>query len=327
MIPDSHAKATVIDGLIISKFSRGIFEAMRAGGITAANCTCSVWENFTETAANVAWFKRLIDENADIVMQIHGTADIERAKAQGKVGIILGWQNSSGYGDNLDFVRLFEALGVKIVQITYNTANSVGCGCYESHDGGLTDFGRELIGEMNRCGVLVDLSHVGPVTSRDAILASRKPVAYTHCLPSGLKAHPRNKSDEQLRFIGEHGGFVGLTTFPPFMRRGTSSTVTDYVDAIDYVINLIGEESVGIGTDMGQDQPRSFFEWITKDKGNGRKLVDFGEISDLGGLERLDDFPNLTRDMERRGWTASRIERVLGANWMKFLDQVWAPEA
>jgi membrane dipeptidase len=236
---------------------------------------------------------------------------------------VLGWQNTSGYGDDLDTVPLFAELGVKIVQLTYNTANSVGDGCYESTDRGLTDFGRDLIGAMNKAGVLVDLSHVGPNSARDAITTSKKPVAYSHCAPAGLKDHPRNKSDEQIRFIAERGGFVGVTMFPAFLGRGAASTVEDYVEAIEYVINLAGEEQVGIGTDMTQEQPPEFFRWITHDKGNGRKLVDFGQALELGGFGRLRDFPNLTAAMERRGWSADRIERVLGRNWVNLLAQVW----
>jgi membrane dipeptidase len=323
MASELHSRATIFDGLVVSNFNRRILEDMRAGGITAANCTCCIWEGFEATMLNVARWKRLIADNADLVTQVYDVADIEQAKAAGKVGIVLGWQNTSGYGDDLDTVPLFAELGVKIVQLTYNTANSVGDGCYESTDRGLTDFGRDLIGAMNKAGVLVDLSHVGPNSARDAITTSKKPVAYSHCAPAGLKDHPRNKSDEQIRFIAERGGFVGVTMFPAFLGRGAASTVEDYVEAIEYVINLAGEEQVGIGTDMTQEQPPEFFRWITHDKGNGRKLVDFGQALELGGFGRLRDFPNLTAAMERRGWSADRIERVLGRNWVNLLAQVW----
>lgn len=324
-IPDIHEKSIIIDGLIISNFSRRVFEDMKAGGITAANCTCSIWDGFAETAQSVARWKRMIRENSDLLTQIHTVDDIRKAKEHGKVGIILGWQNATGYGDNLDNVGFFADLGVKIVQLTYNTATSIGTGCYESRDGGLTDFGHEVVAEMNACGVLIDLSHVGPNTSRDAIVASRSPVAYTHCCPAGLMNHPRNKSDEQLKFIADHGGFVGVTTFPSFLAGGVHSTVKDYVDALEYVMNLVGEESVGIGTDLTQDQPTEFFDWITHDKGHARQLVSFGEALELGGFTRLSEFPNITREMKRRHWSDSRIERMLGNNWMTFLERAWTP--
>ena len=318
-----HNNSVVVDGLVVSNFNRAVFEDMRAGGVTAANCTCCIWEGFEKAALNVSRFKRILRENKDLVRQIYSVDDVRRAKEEGRVGIILGWQNSSGYGDNLDNVRFFAELGVKVVQLTYNTANSVGCGCYETRDGGLTDFGRDLIEAMNASGVLVDLSHVGPNTTRDAIQHSRKPVAYSHCAPAGLKNHPRNKTDEQLRTIADAGGFVGVTMFPAFLARGAQSDVEDYVEAIEYVLNLVGEAQVGVGTDMTQGQTEEFFRWITHDKGDGRKLVDFGSVLELKGFERLGQFPNLTAAMERRNWKADRIERVLGENWLRLLADVW----
>lgn len=320
---DLHRRAIVFDGLIVSNFNRRVLEDMHRGGITAANCTCCIWEGFEATMRNVARWKRLIAESSDIVLQVYGLEDIHRAKKAGKVGIVLGWQNTSGFGDDLDTLPLFTELGLRIVQLTYNTATSVGDGCYESVDRGLTDFGRELIGGLNEAGILIDLSHVGPNTARDAILASKKPVAYSHCAPAALQAHPRNKSDEQIRFISDHGGFVGVTMFPAFLRRGAASTVEDYVEAIEHVLNVAGEEQVGLGTDMTQEQPPEFFRWITHDKGSGRKLVDFGAALELGGFRTLGEFPNLTAAMERRGWSEDKIERILGLNWLRLLGAVW----
>src|SRR5262249_4223048 len=154
---------------------------------------------------------------------VHKTSDIQRAKEEGKVGIILGWQNTSGIEDQLGYLQLFKELGVHVMQLTYNTQNLVGTGCYESRDSGLSDFGREVVDEMNRVGILVDLSHVGPKTSGEAILYSKKPVAFTHCCPAGLKKHPRNKTDEQLKLIADRGGFVGVTMYPWFLKRGNDS--------------------------------------------------------------------------------------------------------
>ena len=217
-----HRDAVVIDGLIISDWSREVFEDMRRGGLTAANCTCCVWENFRGAMDNVARWKRMFHDHADLITQVFTTGDIRRAKAEGRTGIILGWQNVSGIEDRIDYLALFKELGVGIVQMAYNTQNLVGTGCYESRDAGLSDFGREVVAEMNRVGILCDLSHVGANTSRDVIEASTKPVAYSHCLPSGLKEHPRNKSDDELRFIAERGGFIGVTMFPAFLKRGTA---------------------------------------------------------------------------------------------------------
>jgi membrane dipeptidase len=317
-----HDESVVIDGLIIAKWDKEIFEDMRRGGLTAANCTVSVWEGFNDTVANIADMKKLIRENGDLVSLVRGTEDILDAKRKGKTGIILGFQNAHAFEDNLGYIEAFADMGVRVVQLCYNTQNLVGTGCYE-RDGGLSGFGREVIAEMNRVGIMVDLSHVGGATSEEAILASTKPVCYSHCLPSGLKEHPRNKSDEQLRFIADRGGFIGVTMFPPFLKRGIEATVDDYVEAIDYVINLVGEDCVGIGTDFTQGYDKGFFDWITHDKGRHRRLTNFGRIINPEGIRTIGEFPNLTDAMERAGWTESRIRKVMGGNWVNTFREVW----
>jgi len=320
-----HRDAIVLDGLVISKWSREVFEDMHRGGITAVNCTCSVWEGLRDTLVNVAQWKSWFTEHADILLPVHTTRDIDRAKRENRVGIILGWQNTSGIEDRLELVSVFKSLGVGVMQLTYNTQNLVGSGCYETRDSGLSDYGRALIDEMNRVGVVVDLSHVGAKTSEDAIRYSKSPVAYSHCCPAALLDHPRNKSDAQLKLIVEQGGFVGVTTYPSFLPRGAASSVDDCVAAIDYVVNLVGEDRVGIGTDFTQDQDADFFEWLSLDKGHGRRLIvrDWDVAPQPVGFQRLSEFPNLTAAMVRRGWTESRIRKVLGENWVAFLREVW----
>jgi membrane dipeptidase len=326
-MPEIHRQAIIVDGLIIADWSRDVFEAMVRGGVTAANCTCCVWEGFSATMRNVGNWLRWFDEHSDCIRPVHSTEDIRRAKKEGRTGIILGFQNTSAFEDQLSHIALFKRLGVGIAQLTYNTQNLVGSGCYESRDGGLSDFGREVVAEMNRVGMMCDLSHVGPVTSRDAILTSKRPVCYSHCLPASLKSHPRNKSDDEIRFIVDRGGFVGVTMFPPFLRNGTSSTLEDVVEAIGHVISIAGEDSVGIGTDFTQGYGADFFEYICRDKGYARKLVDFGSIHPLYGFKTIADMPNLTAAMEKVGWSGRRIENVLGENWIRALDDVWAPVA
>lgn len=317
-----HEQSIVIDGLIISKWDRAVFEDMQRGGLTAANCTVSVWEGFQETVGNIADMKHLIRKNADLLTLVRTTGDIRRAKEEGKTGIILGFQNAHAFEDNIGYIEAFKEMGVGIVQLAYNTQNLIGTGCYE-RDGGLSGYGREVIAEMNRVGIMVDLSHVGPQTSEEAIRASTKPVCYSHCLPSGLKDHPRNKSNEQLRFIADRGGFVGVTMFPPFLKRGIDATVDDYVEAMDYVIDQVGEDQVGIGTDFTQGYDKGFFDWITHDKGRYRQLTQFGPILNPEGIRTIGEFPNLTDAMERAGWKEPRIRKVLGENWLRVLKEVW----
>jgi membrane dipeptidase len=153
--------------------------------------------------------------------------------------------------------------------------------------------------------------------------ARQQPVCFSHCLPAALKAHPRNKSDEELRLIADRGGFVGVTMFPPFLPKGPDSTVDDYVAAIEHVIGLVGEDAVGIGTDFTQGYGKPFFDWITHDKGHGRKLTDFGEIRNPAGMDTIGDYPNLIAAMHRAGWTETRIDKVMGNNWLHLLETVW----
>ena len=316
--------AVLIDGLIIARFSRDVFEDMRKGGITAANCTCSVWHDFDKTMSEISQWLEWFDVHQDLIMPVHSAADIRTAKETNRVGIILGWQNTSAINDNVGNLRLFHRLGVRVVQLTYNTQNLVGAGCWESRDFGLSDFGRHVVEELNHLGMLIDLSHVGPQTSADAIAHSKAPVAYTHCCPM-LKEHARNKTDDQLKAIADRGGFVGFASYTPFLPKGPETTLDDCVTAMDYLINLIGEEAVGIGTDWVQDQDIAFFEYLTRDKGTGRPTTPF--YSDVPpmpkGLETLGDFRNFIPAMERAGWSETRIRRVLGENWMRFLGEVW----
>lgn len=320
---DLHDDLIVFDGLIISKWSPEVFADMRRGGLTAANCTCSVWEGFAGTMGNIgrwnAWFR----DHGDLILKARNTADIHRAKEQGKTAIVLGFQNTSAFEDRLEYIGLFKDAGVGVAQITYNTQNLVGSGCYESRDGGLSDFGREVVAEMNRVGMLCDLSHVGSKTSEDVILASAEPVAYSHCLPSALKAHPRNKSDRELRFMAERGGFIGVTMFSPFLAQGDDATVDDYVAAIDYVVGIAGADAVGIGTDFTQGQDRAFFHTLTHDKGYARRLIEFGAFVNPEGMRRIGDFPNLTAAMQRAGWPDSKIRKIMGENWLRLLAEVW----
>ena len=147
-----HQDAIILDGLVISKWSRPVFEDMRRGGLTAANCTCSVWEGIRGTMDNVAEWKRLFRENADLILQVFDTSDITRAKKVSKTGIILGWQNTSGIEDRIEYLQIYKDIGLGIMQLTYNTQNFVGSGCYEGVDSGLSDYGRDVVDEMNVVG-------------------------------------------------------------------------------------------------------------------------------------------------------------------------------
>ncbi|MEO9273219.1 dipeptidase [Marinomonas sp. 5E14-1] len=319
---DLHDKSIIIDGLICAKWNRELFEDMAKGKLTAANCTVSFWEDFKGTVKNVIEMNQLIEANSDLLLKVYTTKDIQRAKDEGKTGVMMGFQNAHAFEDQIGHVQVFKDLGVGIVQMCYNTQNLVGTGCYE-RDGGLSGFGHEIVAEMNRVGMLCDLSHVGPNTAKEVILASKQPVAYSHCLPAGLKEHPRNRTDEELKFIADKGGFVGVTMFAPFLKAGINATVDDYVEAIQYIYNIVGEDAIGIGTDFTQGHGQDFFEYLTHDKGYARRLTRFGEIINPLGMRTVGDFPNLTEALLKHGFSERQVEKIMGKNWVNLLKEIW----
>jgi membrane dipeptidase len=324
---DLHARSIVIDALQCSDFNRELLLDAQQGGISAINASSVLWENFRGGMDYVSMWREKLAENADIAMPIRTTEDIRRAKAEGKVGIILGWQNTSPIEDRPDYFALFKGLGVNIMQLTYNTQNFFGAGYLEARDSGLTGFGREAVDAMNETGILIDLSHVGIRTSLDTIAYSGKPVAITHCLPSALSDVPRNKPDEVFMACAEKGGVIGTSLFAPGLAKGNDATVADVVDALEHTLNLVGEDHVAIGTDFNHNRPRPgpWLLWANKDKGTGRTLADFGsaKISKPEGIRHSRDFGNLTAEMQGRGWSEERIVKILGGNWMRLFDQTW----
>ncbi len=324
-----HDDAIVIDGLQTCLWSRAVFEDLRAGGVTAVNCSTVLWENFREGIAYVSEWKRLLRDHADLIRPVRTVADIHAAKHEGRTGILLGWQNTSPLEDRLDYVEIFKDLGVGIMQLTYNTQNYSGAGYLEEHDSGLTGFGREVLAEMNRVGVLCDLSHVGDRTSADVIARSRAPVCISHVLPRALKDVRRNKPDALLAGCAGQGGIVGVSLFAPGLAAGNEATVENYLDAMEHVIGVAGEDHVGIGTDFSQDRPRPspWLLWANRDKGSARTLTEFGSvrIEKPRGLRRIGDLPHLTERMRARGWGEPLVRKLLGGNWLRVLEAAWQP--
>ncbi|KAI4594070.1 hypothetical protein KJ359_008611 [Pestalotiopsis sp. 9143b] len=321
-----YADAVHFDGLNICNFGRDIFEAWHAGGVTGVSCTCGLWEGFRGSIANVVQWKKWFEEHGDLIVQAHGAADVRAAKKQGKTAVLLSWQNTAGIEDQLDYLRVFRDLGVRKMQLTYNTQNYSGAGYTELHDSGLTGFGRQVVDEMAKLGIVLDLSHVGPKTTEDAIrhAPEGKPPCFSHVLPGGLKDHPRNKTDDLIRLLGSRGGFVGLSQFGPHMARGNDSTIDDYVDALDYVVGLVGEDLVGIGSDAseGHGRPSEFMAWCNKDKGYARQLTPWGSQKVVKPLGPLADRAELACAMARKGWGEDKMRKVLGENWLNYLEKI-----
>jgi membrane dipeptidase len=320
-----HREMIVIDALVVSNWSRDFFEDLRTGGISAINATVAIWENFKETAKLLVEWDYRFEEYKDLIMRVNEPADIRKAKQNGKVGIILGFQNTSPVEEELGFLNIWHKLGIRIIQLVYMQQNFVGGGCLETKDCGLSKFGVELIEEMNHLGILIDLSHVGNQTAKDAIEISSKPVCFTHANPFGLHPHPRNKPDDLLKAVALKGGVVGANIIPSFLKSGDRSTLEDLVDVVDYLVNLVGIDHVGIGTDFPVDQPESFFLRIVtgscKKRGLGIKFPFPMLLPE--GIRRPSDFPNITEKLAKRGYNHQSIENVMGGNFLRLFEETW----
>ena len=319
-----HDAAIIVDALQISNWGEAVFHNMRHGGLTAVNCTVSVLENFRQTIANFIEWDHMLDQYADLIMPVRSTADILAAKKADKTGIIFGFQNTTAIEDDIGLLSVFHTLGVRVIQLTYMEANLVGQGCLERVDAGLTRFGQEVVAEMNRLGIVIDLSHVGYRTTMDAIEASDKPVAFTHANPHSLCSHPRNKPDDAIKALAQKGGIIGATVFPPFLPAGNDSTIADVIDVIEYLVEMAGIDHVAIGTDFTEGQPREFFDWLLsgKSKQGPAMELDF-PIQNPQGIQNATDFPHLTDALLARGFTESETQKILGQNMVRLFQEAW----
>jgi membrane dipeptidase len=321
-----HSEAHVIDGLNISRWSREQFQRMKAGGLTAANCTIAVWENFRETVSEIAaWYVHFRD-NADLIRPVETVDDVHRAKAEGRVGVILGFQNTSPFEDDRRTIEVLYRLGVRACQLTYNTKNLVGEGCLERNDGGLSHFGVDVVCEMNRVGMLIDLSHVGYRTTMDAIDISGQPCAFTHVGCKSVTDGARNKTDEQLKALAAKGGVVGIFPMPRYITSTLPATLADYLCHVDHAVNLVGIDCVAIGTDHVEGQGKEFFDRMQYGKGTVAlfQYKDFAmEQAYPDELASIAKLANLTAALLGRGYSTDDVKKIMGGNWLRLYGQVW----
>lgn len=322
-----HERAIVIDCLDVSRHDEQHWRNMRAGGVTAANATITVFANFQDTCRLIAEFNNRIAAHADLVRPVRSVADIHAAKREGRVGIIYGFQNTSPIEGDVRFIQLFRDLGVRIIQLTYNAANLVGDGCLEPRNAGLTTFGKAVVKEMNRCGILVDLSHVGHRSTMEAIEVSEMPVAFSHACARGLAASPRNKADEAIKALAAKGGVMGITPLATFVADDPrAADLARYCDHIDYVANLVGVDHVALGMDFTENMPYDFLvpvAWGGVQRSGVRPSLSPWPIPYARDIDDATKFPNVTRELLRRGYREADVEKVLGGNWLRLFARVW----
>lgn len=320
-----------VDGLQYSNWSREIFEQMREGGVDAVHATLVYHENTRETLSRLGEWNRRFEAHGDLIMPVRAPGDIERARQAGKVGIFLGAQNCSPIEDDIDMVAVMRDLGLLIMQLTYNNQSLLACGCYEAEDSGITRFGRQVIREMNRVGMVIDMSHSAERSTLEAVELSERPVIISHANPASFHPAKRNKSDRVLRAIAESGGLLGFSAYPFHLKNGPDCSLEEFCDMVARTADLMGIEHIGIGTDLCQAQPTSVLEWMR----NGRwsKEMDYGEGSQanadwpkpLAWLRDSRDFPNLIAGLRQRGFDETSIARIMGRNWVELLERATVP--
>jgi membrane dipeptidase len=307
----------------------------RAAGLAASNTTVGhvfgEGEPFAMTINEIAWWVEAIRLRPDALALIRTAADIRAAHAAGKAGLILGFQNTEMFAKDASRVRLFSDLGVRIVQLTYNLRTTTGDGALAPENGGLTDFGRELVAALNEKNLLVDLSHGGKKTTMEAIAASTAPIAITHTGCAALAPHPRNRGDAELKALSEKGGVAGIY-FMPYLTPGRQQMAADIVAHIEHAVNVMGEDHVGIGTDGGAtaiDDMRAFLELFRKNNEERRKAgiaapnEDDSIITTPPDLMGPTQFEKLAGLLSARGHKEARIEKILGGNFLRLFGEVW----
>ena len=326
------SKMMMIDGLQYSHWSREVFEQMREGGLSAVHVTIAYHELSRETLQNIGQWNRMFEMHNDLIMPVHTAADIQSAHAQNKVGIIFGFQNCSPIEDDIDLVAIFHQLGVRIMQLTYNNQSLLGAGCYEATDSGVSRFGKVVIKEMNRVGMVIDMSHSAEKSTLEAIEISERPIAITHANPTFFEPAKRNKSNKVLSALAESEGLLGFSMYPFHLKNGSDCTLEEFCQMIGETADMIGIDRVGMGSDLCLDQPIAVLEWMR----NGRwtKQMDYGEGSAsnaawpdaLSWFETSVDFPNIVVGLRDKGFNELEIEKIMGRNWLDFCAAGFGPK-
>lgn len=316
----------IIDGLQCGHFDRQAFESLGAAGVGGVVVTCGFWEGTVESLDSLARWRDLVRENSDVAEIATTAAAVRRIGKAGKVGVILGFQNSNLFEGRIRFVELFAELGVRVVQLTYNNQNELGGSCYEAEDSGLARFGKEVVREMNAAGILVDCSHVGDRTTLDAIEASGKPIAVTHANARSLFDHKRNKSDAVIKALGQTGGVIGCATYRNITGDDYCSTLEAWCGMVARTVDIAGIDSVAIGTDRSHNFTAPDYAWMRM--GRWTRGIDYGAASAarpgkapppewFPKVENIDVIPGGLRAV---GFTQDEVDKITHGNWLRLYE-------
>jgi microsomal dipeptidase-like Zn-dependent dipeptidase len=327
----AEEKMVIIDGLTLCNWNRELLLELHKGQVTCVHVCAAIWETARETLGKIGQWYRFIRENSDLVMLVRKGEDILEAQSLGKVGIILGTQNTSPIEDDLSLVEVFSELGIKIMQLTYNNQNLIGSSCYEESDTGLSRFGKLVIEEMNRVGMIIDLSHVGERTTLDAIEHSSRPVTISHANPAWIYPSKRNKSKEVLKALRDQGGVLGLCLYPHLM-NGARTTLDEFCHMVAETVDFMGVEQVAIGTDLTLNWGEDFLHWMRM--GRWTFKVDYGAGSAANPswpewpewFQGPADFPRIAEALQSKGFSRNEVNAIMGGNWQRFYTEGFRAE-
>ncbi|WP_370161832.1 membrane dipeptidase [Limimaricola soesokkakensis] len=315
-----------IDCLQYANWSEKIFRQMREGGVDAVHVTIAYHENFREMVLNIEAWNRRFEQFPDLIFQGRTGDDVRRAKAEGRTAIFFGFQNPSPIEDDIGLVEIVHTLGARFMQLSYNNQSLLATGCYEAEDPGLTRMGREVIAEMNRVGLVVDMSHSAERSTLEAIEHSSRPIAITHANPASWAPARRNKSEAVISALAETGGMLGFSLYPHHLRDKGGCTLESFCEMVARTAEMVGARSLGIGSDLCQDHPDSVVDWMRM--GRWTKRVDYGEGSaaapgfpDMPAwFEDNRDFSNIEAGLRAAGFDATEVAGIMGENWLRFFD-------
>jgi membrane dipeptidase len=303
--------------------------AVKKSGITAINFTISA-RSFDETIQNLGYVYGLVERWPDVFIMVRQQSDLARAKSEGKVGIMPGFQDTGFLEQDPGRIETFRQLGVRIMQLTYNNRSIFGDGCLEPGNAGLSKAGLKAVEKMNEIGVAIDLSHSGYRTTSEAIAASKRPVLISHSGCASIYAHPRNKPDEVMKALAEKGGYFGVYLMPYLVASPTVPTREHVINHVLGAINVCGADHVGIGSDgsieavtLTAEQKKAFDEDIARRKklGIGAPGEDrYPYVPDLNGPDHME---MIAAELQKRGQPSSVIEKVLGANFQRIIGEIW----
>ena len=321
----------LIDNLQYANWSEKIFRQMQEGGVTAVHVTIAYHETFRETVANVETWNRWFERFPELIFHGRTGDDVRRAKTEGRTAIFFGFQNPSPIEDDIGLVEIWHSLGARFMQLTYNNQSLLATGCYEAEDQGVTRMGRQVIREMNRVGLVVDMSHSAERSTLEAIEISERPIAITHANPAFWHPARRNKSNEVLRALGQTGGMLGFSMYPHHLKDKSDCTLASFCEMIARTADLMGVNNIGLGSDLCQDQPDSVVEWMRM--GRWSKQIDYGEGSaNDAGFPPMPEwfkdnrhFGNIATGLLEYGFSEADTAGVMGENWLRFYDNNFRP--